>query len=112
MIYPIEEISQLIKPIAEKYQISALYLYGSYARGEATESSDIDLVYQREGSLVHGLLKMSGFKIDLERVLKKNVDIVPLESFKAPIVRQRTPRYIENVRASMVPVYLIPRERR
>ncbi|MBD5537623.1 MAG: hypothetical protein HDQ99_18600 [Lachnospiraceae bacterium] len=37
---------QLIKPIAQKYKVKELYLFGSYARGEANEISDLDfLVY-------------------------------------------------------------------
>ena len=44
MIYTVDEISRRISPVAEKYHLKAVYLFGSYARGEANESSDIDLV--------------------------------------------------------------------
>lgn len=43
MIYTIEAIKNSVKPIVEKYQISAMYLYGSYARGEADDESDVDI---------------------------------------------------------------------
>lgn len=105
MIYSIEQIAELVKPIAEKYQVSEVYLYGSYAREEATEDSDIDIVYKREGSTVHGLLRMSAFKIDLEHALDKKVDIVPLESFDAPIVKERSQKYIDNVQSTEVMLY-------
>ena len=42
-IYTIKEIKNIIKPILSKYGITEIYLFGSYARGEAKESSDIDI---------------------------------------------------------------------
>ena len=44
MIYTLEQIRDAVAPIAKKYQIPAVYLFGSYARGTATEESDIDLL--------------------------------------------------------------------
>ena len=41
-IYTFEEIKAITKPIFEKYQIKKAYLFGSYARGEATTESDIE----------------------------------------------------------------------
>ena len=43
-IYTIDEIREKVKPIAEKYGIEKVWLFGSYARGEATEESDVDLL--------------------------------------------------------------------
>ena len=37
MIYTLDEIKKRIIPVIEKYSIPAMYLFGSYARGEATE---------------------------------------------------------------------------
>jgi predicted nucleotidyltransferase len=49
MIYTIEQIKELVVPIAEKYKLKAVWVFGSYARGEQTrgeqtEESDIDFV--------------------------------------------------------------------
>ncbi len=41
-IYTLEEIKQKIIPIAKAHNLKAVYLIGSYARGEATVDSDID----------------------------------------------------------------------
>ena len=41
-IYSVEEIRQIAAPLARQYGIGALYLFGSYARGEARANSDID----------------------------------------------------------------------
>lgn len=43
-IYTIEEIKNIIASVAKKYPLKEVYLFGSYARGEANENSDIDLV--------------------------------------------------------------------
>ena len=41
-IYTLDEIRSIANPIAQRYNIAALYLFGSYARGEATAQSDLD----------------------------------------------------------------------
>ena len=41
-VFTIENIISLVKPIAEKYQVKEIYLFGSYARGEANVDSDLD----------------------------------------------------------------------
>ena len=43
-IYTIDEIRQIVKNLTVKYDIENVYLFGSYARGEATEKSDIDIL--------------------------------------------------------------------
>ena len=42
-VYTLEEIAAIIAPIAARYGVDKIYIFGSYARGEADESSDIDL---------------------------------------------------------------------
>ena len=49
MVYTIDEITARITPVAEKYGIPAVYLFGSYARGTATEDSDVDLLIDMTG---------------------------------------------------------------
>ena len=50
MIYTIDEISSRIRPVAEKYHLKAVYLFGSYARGEARDDSDVDLLVDLSGA--------------------------------------------------------------
>jgi predicted nucleotidyltransferase len=47
----IEEIKTYITPIVKKYPIEKVILYGSYARGDASDMSDIDLVVESRGRL-------------------------------------------------------------
>ena len=44
MVMTMSEIKERVKPIAERYEIPVLYVFGSYARNEAKESSDIDFL--------------------------------------------------------------------
>lgn len=41
-IYTIEEIRDKVKPIAERYGIDTVWLFGFYACSEATENCDVD----------------------------------------------------------------------
>ena len=46
--YTIDEIKNIVTPIAEKYQIAQVYLFGSFARGDFDEQSDIDIRIDRK----------------------------------------------------------------
>lgn len=70
----ISQIKEIVKPIAEKYGLEAVYLFGSQARGEATPKSDYDFYVKR--SKMRGLFQLSGLFIDLKAALGKEVDIV------------------------------------
>jgi predicted nucleotidyltransferase len=49
-------------------------IFGSAARGENTESSDIDILYQLENTV--GLLNLVRIKDSLEEKLNKKVDLI------------------------------------
>ncbi len=73
LIYTIDEIKEIIKPIADKYDIEKIYLFGSYARGEATAESDLDfLVF---GGERFKLTKIFAFAEAVREAFKKNVDV-------------------------------------
>lgn len=90
MVYTIEEIKEIIRPIAEKYQLPAVYLFGSYARGEADEDSDIDL------AVLLGDIDITGFELldlqeELENMFRIPVDFLVVEDIligKSPIAIQ------------------------
>ena len=73
-IYTIKEIKTIIKPILNKYGITEIYLFGSYARGEANKSSDID-IYCNKGN-VKTFIDQGLLEDELEKALNKKVDIV------------------------------------
>lgn len=72
-IYTIDEIKAVVKPIAEKYDIEKVYLFGSYARGEANGESDIDILIKGKESFRVGNIFAIGEEI--RALLEKAVDI-------------------------------------
>ncbi|MCL2354340.1 MAG: nucleotidyltransferase domain-containing protein [Oscillospiraceae bacterium] len=70
----IEDMKDIIYIIATKYGIEKVVLFGSYARGEEHQNSDIDLLIDK-GEL-KGLFQFSAFKRELEETLQKPVDVV------------------------------------
>lgn len=63
-VYTLEEIKAIAAPVAMRHGVDALYLFGSYARGEATPSSDLD--FRVEKGRMHTLLQLAGFQLELE----------------------------------------------
>ena len=74
MCYTIEEIKSKTIPIAKSYGIRKVSLFGSYARGEANDDSDVDL-YIDKGNL-KTLVQYFSFINELEDALRCHVDVV------------------------------------
>ncbi len=74
MPYTVDEIRKIVNPIAKQYGVASVGLFGSYARGEANEKSDIDFVIEK--GKMRGLLSYCGFIGDLEDALSCHVDVV------------------------------------
>jgi len=72
--YSISDIQSLIQPIAELYGVERVLLFGSYARGDATLTSDIDL-YIDKGA-IRGYFRLAGFHRDIEEALGMSVDVL------------------------------------
>ncbi len=60
-------------------------LFGSFARGEVTEDSDIDLLIEFKGKK-KSLLDLAALKIQLQESLSKNVDLITYNSLH-PLLR-------------------------
>lgn len=52
------------------------WLFGSYARGEQTPDSDVDVLVALDYSQKVGLLKFASMYLDLKKLLNKEVDLV------------------------------------
>ena len=74
MIYTTEQIRQIIGPIATSYGVTSMSLFGSYARGEATEESDVDILVDR--GAIRTAFQMGGLYADLSEKLGKPLDLV------------------------------------
>ncbi|MCM1537114.1 MAG: nucleotidyltransferase domain-containing protein [bacterium] len=80
MPYTIDEIRTKAMPIAIRYGVDTLSLFGSYARGEADEKSDLDFLIQKGN--MKGLLSYCGMIADLEDVFQCHVDLVVKSAIK------------------------------
>ena len=72
-ILNLRDIAAVVKPLAVKYNVKEVYLFGSYARNQANENSDIDvLIYGDEAfKPVHVFV----FAEELRERLGKDVDV-------------------------------------
>lgn len=72
-ILTLNKIREIVKPIALKYRVKEIYLFGSYARGEATSESDLDfLVF---GGTDFKLTMIFSLAEDLREAFQKEVDV-------------------------------------
>lgn len=102
--YTIDEIRRRIVPIAEQYNLAAVYLFGSYARGEATVDSDVDLLVDLTNSNVHGLV-LGGLYSDLEEALGVSVDLVTVASLEQPSFFHSDRTFRENIERERMMIY-------
>jgi predicted nucleotidyltransferase/DNA-binding XRE family transcriptional regulator len=80
--------------VAARHGMSELQVFGSVARGEDTDASDLDLLVRvPEGT---GLLALGRFTQELEDLLHVPVDVVPDDSVK--------PRVRRNIERDLVPL--------
>ena len=95
-IYTLDEIKAIANPIAKRYNIAALYLFGSYARGEATAESDLDFRVDR-GQLTD-MLELGGLYSDLEQGFNpKKLDVLTTQML--------TPDFLTRIQPEEVLIY-------
>ena len=75
--YTISELRDIIAPLAREYGAERVYLFGSYARGDMTDGSDIDLSIDK--GQIRGLA-LAGLLVDLEDALGLSVDLLTTAS--------------------------------
>ena len=71
----VSKIKELLIPILESHHIKNCYLFGSYSRGEAKESSDVDLLVDTE------ITGIEFFKLveEIRSSLHKKIDLLRLK---------------------------------
>ncbi len=70
-VYSISELKQILTPVFASHGVKEAVLFGSYAKGTATEKSDVDLLVD---SGLRGL-RFVGFLDDVQRAVGKEVDL-------------------------------------
>lgn len=84
--YSIDDLKKIIVPIAEKYHISKVYLFGSFARGDQNDISDLDLRIEK-GEL-KGMFALCGFYTEVEEALHMKVDILTTGSLDEDFLKK------------------------
>jgi len=72
---------QIIKTVLEHYpEVQAIYLFGTYGTDDQWTESDVDiaLLLKHQQAKAVGTLVMSDLRFELERLLKKDVDLINL----------------------------------
>ncbi len=84
-----------------RWKLRELSLFGSYARGEAASTSDIDLLYDFQPGAQWGLLDLAAMQEELEKMLARRVDLVSREGIErsANWLRKRA------ILSSVLPLY-------
>lgn len=73
----ISDIQSIVAELAQKYGTQRIYLFGSYARGDMNETSDVDLRIDK--GRIKGL-ELASLLLDLEDALGMSVDLIPTGS--------------------------------
>jgi len=84
-VYSIEEIRYKIKEneeiLKEKYHVRSFLLFGSYAKGEQTEKSDIDLLV--DFKKVVDMFEMVDLQDYLQKLFGKKIDLGTKKGLKS-----------------------------
>lgn len=77
-IYTAQQIKSILQPIFTDYNVKKAILFGSYAKGMANSSSDVDILVDSglKGLSFFGLLE------DITSSLDKNVDLIDVSQVK------------------------------
>lgn len=71
----IKQISEKAAPVFEKYGLKYACVFGSYARGQNRDDSDIDILIKK-GNKSLSLLDFVGMRNELSEIFNKKIDIV------------------------------------
>ncbi len=80
------ELSLLMPTLKRKYHVKAIEIFGSYARGEQSKKSDLDLLITF--SQPYSLWELLDVKEFLSKKLRLQVDLVPKDSIK-PMLKEQ-----------------------
>ena len=67
--------------LRKEFSVKAMYIFGSVARGEASASSDIDVLVEFSSENI-GIFEFVRLKDFLESILSKNVDLVTRDALR------------------------------
>jgi predicted nucleotidyltransferase len=85
-IYKVKEIEEMLHPIFAALPVHKAILFGSYAKGEATENSDVDIVIDSQKQLLN--IRFYELLENIVMTLNKQVDLFEISEVQnSPILR-------------------------
>lgn len=87
-----------LKPMEHRLRaqgVSALYLFGSVARDEADERSDIDVLFETVPESGFTLFRQAGLQADLSDALGAKVDFVSRAGLRARVRDRIEPELVQ-----------------
>ena len=75
----VEKLKKVKPELQKKYPITGIGVFGSYARGEANQESDIDIAVDIQGFMGLSFVAMAD---EIEDILGIKTDVIPLRSVK------------------------------
>lgn len=94
-------LSVLEKLDKERYEINKIRLFGSFAREEETDSSDIDIFvdFKDEANVFRNFFDI---KYDLEEIFQKKVDLISSDNFDYEYKLKEVKDYKEKVKKEIM----------
>lgn len=79
------KLRQYKPELKRKYPVTNIGVFGSYARGEATDKSDIDIAVEIDGSMGLNFVAMAD---EIESLFGIKTDVIPKRSIKSEYLHQ------------------------
>ncbi len=74
----VQQIKDTVTDYFKDKPVKSVYLFGSYARGDANEDSDVDLGIEMEETRM-SLWQYAGMALGLENALDKKIDLIEIK---------------------------------
>jgi len=88
-----EDLRQKIIPLLKEHGVTRAAAFGSLAKGLAYEGSDLDILVEFDGE--RSLLDLSALRLDLQKALGRDVDVLTYRSIhpqiREQVLRERVP---------------------
>ena len=97
------QIQKLTKPVFEEYGVEKAYVFGSYARGDYNENSDIDIIIVAKN--IRSLLIIGAILEALKQVLQKEVDLIEEECFEDDEMDDVDKDFYNTIKKERVKIY-------
>ena len=99
----ITEIKKLTEPIFKEYGVEKAYVFGSYARVDYNENSDIDIIISSKN--IRSFLVIGAILETLKLVLKKEVDLIEEECFDEEEMDEIDQEFYNRIKKERILIY-------